>query len=287
MPSLPSSARRRKPPEIRLGFAAEGLIIAADLADANLLQALREHSRWQAPCECREEDGVLLMAGPNALPVAFRNFVARVDRKVPAGAVLERARRFFSGRERAFAVVVRMARDADLDQAARGAGMTLTGDSACMLVESALGEPAIPEGIRVERFSSEAHVRHAVQVNAEAYQAIKLPAQETQLFFGQSGALLSPSVIGFVAYRGGVPVATALTILSGEGAGVYWVGTVHAEQRRGLGEALTRLATNAGFRAGASVVALQASAFGEPLYARLGFRTYDRLRRYRVAAASG
>jgi ribosomal protein S18 acetylase RimI-like enzyme len=258
---------------------------AIDLADANLLQALREHARWQIPSELREENGLLLVAGPNALPVAFRNFVARVDREVPAGAVLERARRFFSGRERAFAVVVRMHCDADLDEAARAAGLTLTGDSACMLRESPLPEPAIPADIRIERFASEAHVRHAVQVNAEAYEAIKLPAQETRIFFGRPEALLAPSVIGFVAYRGDVPVSTALAILSGKGAGVYWVGTARGEQRRGLGDVLTRLATNAAFAAGAGVVALQASVFGEPLYARLGFRTYDRLRRYRTSPA--
>jgi len=26
-----------------------------DLADANLLEAIREHARWQEPCECIEE----------------------------------------------------------------------------------------------------------------------------------------------------------------------------------------------------------------------------------------
>ena len=36
-----------------------------DLADANLLQAMREHARWQVPCECVEEDGTLMVAGQN------------------------------------------------------------------------------------------------------------------------------------------------------------------------------------------------------------------------------
>lgn len=33
-----------------------------DLADANLLQAIREHARWQSPCELVEQDGVPMMA---------------------------------------------------------------------------------------------------------------------------------------------------------------------------------------------------------------------------------
>jgi ribosomal protein S18 acetylase RimI-like enzyme len=258
-------------------------VTPADLADANLLRALREHARWQDPCEYREEAGIALLAGPNAFPVMFRNCVARIDSGVRPGALMERARDFFAARRRGFAVMVRMARDADLDAALREASLPLMGDSACMLVESPLAEPSLPQGIRVARFTDARQIRDAVRVNADAYQTIKLPAAETHAFFGRPEALLSPSIVGFIAYRGEIPVSTALTILSDEGAGIYWVGTASSAQRQGLGDAMTRLATNAGFAAGASVVTLQASVFGEPLYARLGFRTYDRLRRYRSA----
>jgi ribosomal protein S18 acetylase RimI-like enzyme len=153
-----------------------------------------------------------------------------------------------------------------------------------MLVRAPVTEPGIPAGVRVERFREETHVDAAAQVNAEAYEAIKLPAAETRVFFARPGALLSPRVTGFVAYRGDVPASTALTIHSGRSAGVYWVGTASAAQRSGLGELCTRLATNAGFANGASVVTLQATPYGEPLYQRLGFRTYDRLVRFRCTA---
>lgn len=91
-------------------------------------------------------------------------------------------------------------------------------------------------------------------------------------------------MIGCVAYQGEQPVSTALTLLSGEGAGVYWVGTAAAARRSGLGELCTRLATNAGFAGGARVVTLQASPFGESIYRRIGYRTYDRQLRFRFAA---
>lgn len=255
-----------------------------DLADANLLEAIREHARWQEPCECVEEDGVLMMAGANAFPGVFRNCVARTDARVPAAGVLARAQAFFSQRGRGFTVLVRGSRDQDLAEALQAAGLAPVADSPCMLVETALAEPTIPAGIRIERFGEEGHVQHAVQINAEAYEALKLPAAETRVFFGRPAALLSPRVIGFVAYRDGAPVSTALTILSGEGAGVYWVGTTSGARRSGLGEICTRLATNAGFAHGARVVTLQASPFGEPIYQRLGYRTYDRLLRFRYPA---
>ncbi len=257
-----------------------------DLADANLVEAIREHARWQTPCECVEADGVLMVAGANAFPIAFRNCVARVDGAVPADRVLDLAGDFFGERSRGCAVIVRGSRDGDIEAALRDMGLAPMADSPCMLIESPLAEPAIPPGIRIERFDSERRVLDAVRVNAEAYEAIKLPAEESRVFFGKPAALLSEKVVGFVAYRDAVPVATALTILSGKSAGVYWVGTAAHARRAGLGELCTRLATNAGFAGGASVVTLQASSFGEPIYARLGYQTYDRLLRFRLSERS-
>ncbi len=254
-----------------------------DLADANYVESIREHARWQAPCEWTEAGGVLMVAGANAFPIAYRNCTVRVDAGIAAAEVLDRAREFFGKRGRGYAVIVRGSRDVDIEETLRAAGLTPMADSPCMLIESPLAEPAIPPGVRIERFGSERHVRDAVRVNEEAYEAIKLPAAETRVFFGKPSELLSKRVVGFVAYRDAVPVATALTILSGESAGVYWVGTAAHARRAGLGELCTRLATTAGLAKGASVVTLQASPFGEPIYARLGYQTYDRLLRFRLS----
>jgi predicted GNAT family acetyltransferase len=63
-------------------------------------------------------------------------------------------------------------------------------------------------------------------------------------------------------------------------AGVYWVGTTGGARRTGHAEACTRRVTNAAFALGARAVTLQASPMGEPIYTRLGYRTFDRLRWY-------
>jgi ribosomal protein S18 acetylase RimI-like enzyme len=257
-------------------------VTAEDLADANLLEAIREHARWQEPSEVVEDEGVLMMAGANAFPAAFRNCVARTSAATPAGRVLERAREFFGRLGRGFTVFVREKRDGPIEELLRASGLAPAGETPCMVVEAPVAEPGVPQSVRVERFSDERHVRDAAEVSAEAYQAIKLAPEEARVYFCKPAGLLSRCVIGFVVYQDERPVSTALTILSGEGAGVYWVGTRPSAQRRGLGELCTALATNAGFAAGARIVTLQATAFGEPVYRRLGYRTYDQLRRYRV-----
>jgi ribosomal protein S18 acetylase RimI-like enzyme len=259
---------------------------AQDLADQNLFEAIREHARWQSAGECREDAGLLMVAGPNAFPALFRNCVARLDPAVSARETLDRARDFFRRRGRGYTVMLRESRDRDLDQALRSSGLSPSAEAPCMLIESPLPEPEIPSDVSVEPFRELRHVADAVEINAQAYEALKLPAAEARIYFGRPKELLSPRVTGFVAYRGGQAASTALTIHSGRSAGVYWVGTANAAQRRGLAEICTRLATNAGFARGASVVTLQASPYGEPLYLRLGYRTYDRLRRYRLPAPS-
>ena len=257
-----------------------------DLADANLIEAIREHARWQDSCELVERDGLLLLAGSNAFPGAYRNSVVRLDRSVPAAEALGHARDFFAARGRGFTAWARTGRDDDLETLLQSAGLERRSDSPCMLVDTPLADADAPPGIRIETFTDERIARDAVAINAEAYQMIRLPAEETRIGFQRLSASSAEKVVGFVAYRGERPVSTALTIVSGAGAGVYWVGTVSDAQRAGLGGLCTRLATNAGFARGARVVTLQASPFGEPVYRRLGYRTYGRLRWYRHRAPS-
>lgn len=88
--------------------------------------------------------------------------------------------------------------------------------------------------------------------------------------------LVQPHVAAFVARLDGVPVAAAMTLVTHGVAGIYWVGTTPEARGRGLAEACTRLATNAGFDLGAQVAALQASVMGEPIYLRMGYREITR-----------
>ncbi|HLX89902.1 MAG TPA: hypothetical protein VKR22_15765, partial [Acidimicrobiales bacterium] len=60
--------------------------------------------------------------------------------------------------------------------------------------------------------------------------------------------------------------------------GIQYVGTIPGARHRGLGELVTRWATDAGFGFGAAAVVLEASEEGDPLYRRLGFEEVSRYR---------
>jgi ribosomal protein S18 acetylase RimI-like enzyme len=253
-----------------------------ELSDANLVESVREHARWQEPCDWVETEGVILVAGATDFPGAYWNGATRVDRAVAPAEVLNSAQRFFVPRRRGYSVFIRESRDKDLEAALKAEGRESRFDFPCMLVERPLSERAPPPDIRIERFADRKHVDDFVRISAAAYTTLGLAAIHTVAMFGRREVLLGDHIAGFVAYRGETPLATALALISGDGAGLYWVGTMPDAQRAGLATICATLATNAAFERGAAVVTLQATRFGEPVYERLGYKTYDRLRRYGV-----
>ncbi len=78
----------------------------------------------------------------------------------------------------------------------------------------------------------------------------------------------------------GNPVATSELFLSAGVAGLYFVGTLPGEERRGFGRAMTLAALGAARDSGFRVGTLQATAAGFPIYRRLGFREYYRIGLY-------
>jgi hypothetical protein len=258
-----------------------------DLADANLIESIREHARWQSPCEMLEADGILLVAGVTDLPGGYKNCAARVDPDMPAREMVARAKKFFRDKNRGFSMLVRASRDQDLEEVAKEEGFVQRSEAPCMLTDAPVSIPALRDDIRIEKFAEDRHIRDATMINAEAYQALGLPATETHAMFADFARIAARDLIGCVAYRGQRPLATAMAIKSPDCAGVYWVGTAIKAQRMGLASVCTALVTNAGFSEGASVATLQASPFGEPVYQRLGYRTYDRMKWFRYSAKAG
>jgi hypothetical protein len=254
----------------------------AALLDRNLLDASREFARWQVGAVLTECDGVLTIAGTTDFPVGYANGALRTDRTTSPADVLERARAFFEPRRRGYTIFVRAGLDQDLEEALGRAGVKSFSDSPCMVVEGPLGTSRLAEGATLEDVTDLGGVAAAAAVNAEAYESLGLPAAETRALYGRPACLLAPHLATVLGRRDGVPVSTAMTIQSPGVAGVYWVGTTAGARRSGLAEACTRRVTDDAFARGARAVALQASPMGEPIYARIGYRTFDRLRWYVV-----
>lgn len=84
----------------------------------------------------------------------------------------------------------------------------------------------------------------------------------------------------YLGYRSGHPVATA-SLLCAEGiAGIYFVATIPAARRQGIGGGMTHAALQDGYAQGCQVAVLTTSELGYSVYQRLQFHEYCRIGYY-------
>jgi len=243
------------------------------LADLNLAEANREHARWLSPTAIEEQDGALFTAAGTRSPAAPFNVAMRFgDVPVAPTAFLERAQQFFGSRDRGFSVQARAHHDQDLIAHCEKAGLLrMAGRMPGMVCTHALAPRALAHRVTCRQVTL-ATAEDFVTVSALAYEPTGLSPAVCRKVLSNPSRWLAPQWHVRVIYEHDTPVAAAMLLFSHGIAGVYWVGTAPSARGKGYADAIMREVTNHAFERGARCVVLQASAMGEPIYAKMGYR---------------
>ena len=253
------------------------------LSDLNLADFNRDSARGTAGGVVHDEAGLTCFLPSHRLPVGAVGAM-RTDPRLPAADAFARAQAFFGERNTGFTMWGATHRDADLIALLDARGISIFGDRASpgMVVEQRLEDRPAPAQARIVRLTNGDGVRDFAHIAAVAYATYGMPPGIAETQFADADFWLAPHIAMFVAYVDGTAQAAAMTYLSHGIGGIYWVGTTPEARGRGLAEACTRVATNAGFDLGGRIVSLQASVMGEPIYRRMGYREITRYPWYLV-----
>ena len=252
------------------------------LCDANLCEFFRELTRRSPGGVVAEDHGVLLFAGPHPSPVLV-NGAMRTDPSLSAEDALRRAAAFFKARGRRFTFWVLGDDGVDFDRAAREVGFELVTEVPQMVLDRRLPDRQRPEGVTLRRVDGARGLADFVTVVAEAFEDEAEFEGMVRSAFVKPRSLVAPHIAGFVAYVDETPASASMTLVSHGVACINWVATRPFARWRGLGDLVTRAATNAGFDLGARFASLQASPSGVPVYTKLGYREISRYRWYSPA----
>lgn len=124
-------------------------------------------------------------------------------------------------------------------------------------------------GLQFVRVRTDADVEAFADVNSRAY---GVPLEQGRDAFAGS-RLMKSGMFAYLGLAAGVPVATAATVAAAGCLFVAFVATDPEHQRKGYGEAVTRMALYEGGKAtGLRRATLHATAAGWRVYERIGFK---------------
>jgi ribosomal protein S18 acetylase RimI-like enzyme len=240
-------------------------------AHRNLVDSSRQFFELDPGADIEAEPGWLFGAGSATHPV-ISNGAFRRDDEVDASELITRANEFFGARQRRFSVWVKAGRpeDDELARAAEAAGFQAIYEMPQMVLRGRPEPPILPPGTELRKLESPEQAADFWLVAIESYADIGFPPEIFSGYTNHAG-LLAENVAAFIAYLDDEPVSIAMTIVSDEVAGIYWVGSRKQARGRGLGRTVTAAATAAGFDLGANVASLQASPMGKPIYLAMGY----------------
>jgi hypothetical protein len=181
----------------------------------------------------------------------------------------ERAEAYFHRVGLPFAFTVRSDLEAECAEALRAAGCERQAQAPGMVLAPIHdGSRPVP-GLEIREVTTNEDL---TRFQETAFEGFGFPKQAGHLFITEQ-FLRAPGVKLYLGLVDGEPASTSSLVTTPGIAGIYWVATVEAHRKRGLGEALTWAAVRGGVASGCTAASLQASEMGEPVYARMGFET--------------
>jgi ribosomal protein S18 acetylase RimI-like enzyme len=247
-------------------------------AHDNLCDFTRFMARLEPGTPVLDADGVIAVFGRADWPSA--RIAVRTDDAAPAGQVVDAVERFLLTDGKCACVFLRIGPDDDIAPLLSARGFNEYANSPEMVCEARLEDREPPEDITVRLAETAADVRAYAEIAAHAFRHLGFPEDPTRATLDNPDVMLDANVAVSLAELDGRPVAGACSVIVGDVPNGYigWVACHDDARGRGLGDHVTRLATNAAFDRGAQMVSLEASHFGEHTYARMGYREIYRYR---------
>jgi ribosomal protein S18 acetylase RimI-like enzyme len=258
-------------------------------AEANLVTHMGWVQQRTAGMQLLADERLTLI--DSGLPCDSFNFVCRA-RLTPAS-LRERivwAARHFATARRPYSWWVGPAdRPRDLGRALLDAGFRASESELAMAADLDALQPAdlAPDGLHIERVATQRQLRDFAAINAANWSP---PDAAVLRFYELAAPLLLAPGCPMWLYLGSVdgqPVSTAELTVGGGVAGLYNIATLEAHRRKGYGSALTLRPLLDARAQGYRTAVLQASADGQGVYARIGFRAVGEYTEYAPTDSGG
>ena len=248
------------------------------LADKNLADSIRHQIKTLENVKIYETENYMIYSIGVETKDAHLNGALCLNDDY-AEEMMNKADDFFKDLGLSLTVWVRDHADFKLEKLLKSRGLSARREpgSPVMAIEDRITVVNLPEGFKVKGVNNRKGVEDFSIVVKEAFE--KTPV-EIEKMFQTDETVIAANVLAFVIYKDNEPAAAALTVISKELAGIYWVGVRKNARGMGLGSFITQIVTNAGFDSGKNLVILQASEAGEKVYKKLGYQTITRYRTY-------